>query len=240
MTFDEETIVAYADGECDAMTAKRIEKAMASDRILSDRIARQQALRNRLAAHYDPVVEDPVPDRLTTLLTASMESNVDTSFANRKADHDRKKVIRRGFGIAQWSAMAATLALGIVVGQFGLGLNGSPIAQHNDTLIASGALETALETQLASAQSDGNSYRIGLTFRSKADQICRSFDGKTVSGIACKANDHWRLENTIPGKATSEYRQASSSEINARAAVMMDDTPVDADTERKLMENGWK
>lgn len=240
MTFDEETIIAYVDGECDAVTARRIEKAMVTDSILADRIAREQALRSRLAAHYDPVAQEPVPDRLTALLTASIESNVDNSFAGRQAHGDRKRVSRQGFGIAQWGAMAATLALGIVVGQFGLGQNGGPIAQQNGTLIASGALENALEKQLASVQSDDASYRIGLTFRSQSDQICRSFDGESLAGIACKANDRWRLEDMIPGKATSGYRQASSSEINVRAATMMADAPVDADSERKLMENGWK
>jgi hypothetical protein len=240
MTFDEETIIAYVDGECDAVTARRIEKAMASDSILSDRIAREQALRSRLAAHYDPVAQEPVPDRLTALLTASIESNVDSSFAGRKADEERKKTTRRGFGIAQWGAMAATLALGIVLGQFGLGQNGGPIAQQDGTLIASGALETVLEKQLASVQNDDSSYRIGLTFRSPSDQICRSFDGESLAGIACKANDQWRLETMIPGKATSDYRQAASSEINALAAAMMADAPVDAAGERKLMENGWK
>lgn len=240
MTFNEETVIAYVDGECDAVTARRIEKAMATDGILADRIAREQALRSRLAAHYDPVAQEPVPDRLTALLTASIESNVDNSFAGRKADEDRKRAGRQGFGIAQWGAMAATLALGIVVGQFGLGQNGGPIAQQDGALIASGALENALEKQLASVQSDNASYRIGLTFRSQSDQICRSFDGESLAGIACKANDHWWLEDMIPGKATSGYRQASSSEINARAATMMADAPVDADSERKLMENGWK
>lgn len=240
MTFDEEKIIAYVDGECDAVTARRIEKAMATDGILADRIAREQVLRSRLAAHYNPVAQEPVPDRLTALLTASMENNVDNSFSERKVEEDRKTAVRQGFGIAQWGAMAATLALGIVVGQFGLGQNGGPIAQQDGALIASGALENALERQLASAQNDDSSYRIGLTFRSQSNQICRSFDGESLAGIACKANDHWQLEDMIPGKATGGYRQASSSEINARAAAMMADAPVDADSERKLMEKGWK
>ena len=240
MTFDDETIIAYVDGECDAVTARRIEKAMASDRILADRIAREQALKNRVMAHYDPVALDPVPDRLSALLTAAMESPVDTSLSERRADRDRNKNGRRSFGVAQWGAMAATLALGIVVGQFGLGQNGTPIAERDGTLIASGALETALETQLASTQGDDNSYRIGLTFRSKSDEICRSFDGKAVSGIACRGDDRWRLETALPGQATGPYRQASSGEINARAAAMMAGAPVDADTERELKESGWK
>ncbi|MEH6660957.1 MAG: anti-sigma factor [Parasphingorhabdus sp.] len=240
MTFDEETIIAYVDGECDAVTARRIEKAMATDSILAGRIAEEQALRSRLAAHYDPVAQEPVPDRLTALLTASMESNVDSSFAERKLYEDRKRASRRGFGLAQWGAMAATLMLGIVVGQFGFGQKGSLIAEQNGALIASGTLDTVLETQLASARGEDNSYRIGLTFRSQSGQICRSFDGEALAGIACKADDHWRLEKMIPGKATSDYRQAASSEINALAAEMMANAPVDADGERDLMDNGWQ
>jgi len=240
MTFNEEQIIAYVDGECDAVTARRIEKAMATDSALADRIAREQELKHRLSAHYDPVANEPVPDRLTALLTASMDNNVDNSFSGRIAEKDRNSKGRPAFGFAQWGAMAATLALGIVVGQFGPGQDGGPVAEQNGSLIASGALETTLEKQLASAESANGDYRIGLTFRSRADQICRSFDGEALAGIACKSQGQWRLEDMVPGTGTSGYRQASSSEINARAAAMMAGAPVDAEGERELMENGWK
>ena len=88
MSFDEATIMAYVDGECDAVTVKRIEKAMAADPVLAKQVEQAQALRNRLSAHYDPIAEEAVPDRLTAMLTAAASSNIDSSFTARKADRE--------------------------------------------------------------------------------------------------------------------------------------------------------
>lgn len=241
MTFDEATIMAYVDGECDAVTVKRIEKAMATDAGLAEQVGKARALRDKLAAFYAPVAEEAVPDRLTAMLTSAAATNVDSSFTARKTDQEHAKRQRRGMGVAQWGAMAATLALGVVVGQFGLADGSdSPFAQDGSALVASGPLANALEKQLASAQPDDSDYRIGLTFRAKTGNICRSFTGEAVSGIGCREGQQWKMVSTLPGGSESDYRQASSSAVNTIAADLMADAPVDAETERKLLESGWK
>ncbi len=241
MTFDQETIMAYVDGECDAVAAKRIENAMKSDVGLAQRVSREKSLREKLAVHYDPVVQEEIPDRLTALLTASATSNVDSSFTDRKAKQQHAQKQRSGIGFAQWGAMAATLAVGVAVGQFGLGgQSNAPFAQDGGTLIANGSLENALEKQLASAQTNESDFRIGLTFRAKSGNICRTFKGEAVSGIACREGQQWQMRSTLPGGPSGDYRQASSGEINAIVADMMTDGPVDADSERKLRDGGWK
>lgn len=241
MTFDEATIMAYVDGECDAVTVKRIEKAMAIDAGLAEQVGKARALRDKLAAFYAPVAEEAVPDRLTAMLTSAAATNVDSSFTARKTDQEHAKRQRRGMGVAQWGAMAATLALGVVVGQFGLADGSdSPFAQDGSALVASGPLANALEKQLASAQPDDSDYRIGLTFRAKTGNICRSFTGEAVSGIGCREGQQWKMVSTLPGGSESDYRQASSSAVNTIAADLMADAPVDAETERKLLESGWK
>jgi|TARA_R100001244_G_scaffold20643_8_gene21623 anti-sigma factor RsiW len=242
MTFDEQTVMAYVDGECDAVTRKRIEKAMVTDTALAGQIARERALRDKLAAHYAPVMSEEIPDRLAALLTAPARPDVDTSFASRQAQRVMAKEQRgRGFGVAQWGAMAATLALGIVVGQYGLdGGSNSLFVQQGSALVASGTLERTLDKQLASAQADDSAFRIGLTFRAKSGVICRSFTGEAVSGIGCREGQQWKMVNTLPGGGQNDYRQASSSAINAAAAELMEDAPMDADAERKSLETGWR
>lgn len=241
MTFDEQTIMAYVDGECDAVTVKRIEKAMVTDTGLAEQIGKARALRDRLAAHYAPVASEEIPDRLRALLTSAAAPNVDSSFTERKAEQEIAKRARRGMGVAQWGAMAATLALGIVVGQFGLGdASDAPFAQEGGALIASGALDNALEKQLASAQPADSDFRIGLTFRAKTGAICRSFTGEAVSGIGCREGQQWKMVSTLPGGVQSDYRQATSSAINAVAADLMAEAPADAETERRLRDTGWQ
>jgi len=240
MTFDDQTIMAYVDGECDAVTVRRIEKAMISDTDLTDRIGKARALRAIVAAHYAPVASEEIPDRLTAML-APAAPDVDTSFAARKAGREQAKQQRRSFGLAQWGAMAATLVLGVVVGQYGL--NGdpeSPFAQQGGALVASGPLENALDRQLASTQADDSDFRIGLTFRARTGAVCRSFTGEAVSGIGCREGQQWKMVSTLPGGIQGDYRQASSNAINAVAAELMVEGPMDADAERKSLESGWK
>lgn len=240
MIFDDRTIMAYVDGECDAVTVGRIEKAMTTDTDLADRVGKERALRDRLAAHYAPVASEDIPDRLTAMLAAA-SSDVDTSFAARKAGQEQAKQQRGAFGLAQWGAMAATLALGVIVGQYGLdGGPASPFAQQGGALVASGPLETALDKQLASAQPDDSDFRIGLTFRASTGAICRSFTGEAVSGIGCRDGQQWKMVSTLPGGVQRDYRQASSSTINAVAAELMVDGPMDAEAERRSLESGWK
>src|SRR5579862_1257434 len=64
MTFNEETLIAYADGELDAATRAALEAAAASDPQLAARIARHRALRARLQEAFAPVLAEPVPERL--------------------------------------------------------------------------------------------------------------------------------------------------------------------------------
>ena len=112
MTFDDEMIMAYVDGECDPVTIKRIEKAMEADAFLAEQVSKARALRVKLAAFYAPVAEEAVPDRLSAMLTSAATANVDHSFTARKADQIHAQRQGHGFGIVQWGAMAATLASG--------------------------------------------------------------------------------------------------------------------------------
>lgn len=231
MNFDPEIVMAYVDGEVDLVTAKRIEKAMETDAALAARVEAERALRAKLAAHFDPVAADPVPDRLTAML-----ASVDTSLSDRR----EAKVRRFGFGPAQWGAIAASLALGLLVGQFGMG-TGGPVASRDGTLVASGALDKALDTQLAATQPGDAPVRIGLTFKDGGGATCRTFEEAAVSGIACRSDDGWQLRQTLSGEAAkTDYRQAGSPEIAEAASRMMAGAPFDAAAEKAARESGWK
>lgn len=231
MNFDPEIVMAYVDGELDLVTAKRVEKAMETDAALASRVAAERALRAKLSAHFDPVAADAVPDRLTAML-----AGVDTSLSDRR----ERKQRRFGFGPAQWGAVAASLALGLFIGQTNIGKS-DPVASRGGALFASGNLETALDTQLASTQPRDAAIRIGLTFRDAQGAVCRSFDQAATSGIACRSGGGWRLRRTISGTVQgTDYRQAGSSEIGEAASRLMNGDPFDADAERAALQAGWK
>lgn len=68
MQIDDETLMAYADGQLPLMEAKRIEAAIAQDPVLASRVARFRAVRRALRTAYDDVIKEPVPEHLRALI----------------------------------------------------------------------------------------------------------------------------------------------------------------------------
>lgn len=232
MTIDPETLMAYADGELDDLAAKRVERAIAEDPTLARQIEAHRALTARLGAHFDPIVAEPVPDHL--------KAQIQTSVADFRAVKERRDCPRRAISSGNWAAMVATLVVGLLVGQ-AIDLNPPPVSGKGGALFAQGSLEKALDTQLASTQPRDAKTRIGLTFRDSSGAICRTFEARTLAGIACRVGDDWQLRQlmgTAPQQA--DYRQAGSAEILAAAEPMMADGPFDADVERAALRQGWR
>lgn len=230
MSFDPATIAAFVDGELDDLTARRVEQAAETDAALAAEIARHRALRNRLAAHFLPIADEPVPDRLRALLAD--DDRVDTSLAARR-DARRPR-----FAAMHWGAIAASLVLGLTIG-LRPWTPAADVAADRGALVASGALAHALDTRLASNQPHDAAIRIGLSFRDREGRYCRSFESAALDGIGCRDAGRWRLERTASGSGARDYRQAASGELMTAAAAMMAGDPLDAAAERAARDGGW-
>jgi len=224
MTFDRDIIMAYVDGELDLVTAKRIERAAEHDAALAKQIADQRALKARLAAHFDPVLGEVPPARLTSPLTAGA-----TQLA----------APRRRFAWPTMAAMAASLALGLVVGPQIFAPASGPLALRGETIVADGALAQALDTQLASTQTPSAEVRIGLTFQDKSGAVCRSFESAAISGIACREDGSWGLRQAKSGTARSTFRQAAADDLIEDIDAMRAGDIADSAIERTWQANGW-
>jgi hypothetical protein len=217
MTIDRETIGAYVDGELNEIERRRVEAALADNPVLSQQVEVERRLRTLLKARFDPIAEEPVPETL------------------EKAVRKGATVmpLRRRWAAPQWAAIAASLVLGLLLGH--------QLEPERDPLRASGDLASALETQLASAQPPNAPVRIGLTFKARDGAWCRTFEQKSLDGIACRDGGAWRLRQVVAGPAqVTEYRQAGSSAILAAAQDMAADAPLDAVGERAVVVSEWK
>lgn len=230
MSFDPETVAAFVDGELDDLTARRIEREAAGDPALAAEIARHHALKRQLTAHYAPIADEAVPDRLRALLVG--DAKVDSSLA------DRREMKRGRFAAMQWGAIAASLTLGLTLG-LRPWMPAADVTTENGTLVAAGPLAKALDGQLASNQPGDARIRIGLSFRDKQGRYCRSFESAAVDGISCRDEGRWALERTLRGQPSSEYRQASSGALASAVADMVDGEPLDAAAERTARDGGW-
>ena len=225
---DEAMLIALVDGELDEVNRRRVERAAAGDPALAERLAQHRRLRERLAGHYAPVAQEPVPDRLRSFLEAS-ETVVPMA-----------RPARRWGGWAMGGAIAASLLLGLGVGRFSGGQAG-PVGMKGGVMVAQGQLASALDSQLASAQ-DGAAIRIGLTFQRKGGGWCRSFDG-AMAGVACREDAGWQVQQMLPGAGQeTAYRQASSADARVMATVdaLIAGAPVDAAGEKTAVAKGWR
>lgn len=225
---DEAMLIALVDGELDDVTRRRVERAMAEDPALAERVAIHRRLRERLAGHYAPIAQEPLPEAMRALV------------------EDSARVVPLARPAPRWrgwvtgGAIAASLVLGLGLGRLSSG-EGGPIGVQNGVMIAQGGLAQALDTQLASAQGDG-AIRIGLTFQRKGGGWCRSFDG-ALAGVACRAGDGWQVQQALPGAGQAHgYRQASSADVRVMATVdaLIDGAPVDVAGEKAAKAKGWR
>ncbi len=238
MTIDRELLAAYIDGELDAVTAARITRDLTALPELAAEVAAQLRLRERLVAHYAPVLDEPIPASLTDVIEQSRKV-VDLSEV-RAGNAERRWISlpsRRYIG----PALAACLVLFLVIPRGG---SGDLVRTLDGQQYAAGALDAALTGQLAANQDLKADPRILLSFPAQDGALCRGFSGAKLAGIACREPRGWRLRMERPGNpaASADYRQAGTAEADILAAAqeMATDSPLDAEAERKAMARGWR
>jgi hypothetical protein len=230
MKVSEQEWMAYVDGELDATAAARVEAAMRADPELAALVATQQRLRARLQQAFAPVLEEPVPIRLSA--TAARAPR------------------RLPMLPPTWLAAAASLALGVLLASWWHGRVEGPLQLAGGNLVAGAGLADALDHQLA-AEGGGRPVAVGLSFRSRAGNYCRSFvlagqsfGPQSLAGLACHDAGSWRV--VALGEATprgGELRQASSSlppAVLAEVDARLQGEPLDAASERQARDASWR
>jgi negative regulator of sigma E activity len=239
MDVTREMLMAYADGELDELTARRVEKAIAEDPELAAQLEADEALRAKLRSHLEPAAEEDIPEAWMAMIAeAAEEDRKVVSLADVREKRQARGVPRWGAGVA----IAASLALGVMLGTQ-VSSGGSSLVEKDGMLLASAGLEQALDRQLASAQ-EGEEVRILASFQRDGGDYCRAFAGTAHSGIACREAAGWRLQRLLPGAEahSAQYRQAGSAEAELMAAAqdMAKGEPLDAAQEKAARDKGWQ
>ena len=227
MSVTREEIAAFADGQLDPAREAEIAALVEADPALAEQVRAHRALRERLGAHFAPILEAPLPERLTAPLT---EKPAVIDFAAARDKRERARVLPRWTWFAG-PALAASLALAVLLPRGG-----------GD--YAGGALASALDDQLVAAQDPGAPTRILLSFRDEGGTFCRAFAGEAQSGIACREDDGWRLRMTAAGVPAqqADYRLADNpaADVLERAQAMAAEGALDAGEERAAKARGWR
>ena len=221
MKFSDETLMAYADGELDAEMRTAIEREMAADPDIACRVAQHLSLARKIGAAFDPVLREAVPDRLKDAAAGSADATAPVvAGTSTVIDLSRLRTAKparaaRTWSWLQWSAIAASLVVGVLAGRIVLPERPpAQMAMDGDKFLARGALERALSTQLASTQAGDAPIRIGISFLSKSGEYCRTFAlANGLAGLGCKAGSDWHLEvlarSPAAAHSSSAYRMAA-------------------------------
>lgn len=246
MTFPDEVLMAYADDELDAPTRAAVEAAMASDPEIAQRIARHRALRSRVHSAFGPIAGEPVPTRLLEVIRSAPSGSRENNVVPL-----RRRPVQR-WTWPQWGAIAASLIVGVLAGRLVLVRSRAPdlIAFSGGRILANGVLADALSDQLAADQPAAAPVRIGVSFRSKSGEYCRTFTVRqpaALAGLACRAAQGWQVgvlahaESAAGG--SGDYRQAASSMPTAIVAAVGDriaGEPLDAHAESAARGRHWR
>lgn len=251
MTFSDDVLMAYADGELDLRTRAQVEDAMAADPQIARRVAAHQALRKTLSSGFDKVLDEPIPERLIAAARATSRVRSENRVVVPLRPRQARRVTLPNWAWPRWGALAASFVLGALVWHFGTDWYSSgPVMERNGQLLAAGALDKALSNQLASSQATQAPVQIGVSFRSKGGSYCRTFqlrEQTQLAGLACRDQDRWRLEALARSEAGagahSEFRPAASA-LPASIAQAVDQAiegePLDAKGEERARTDGWR
>lgn len=229
MTVSYEQLAAYADGELGEFETAQVRKAIAADPALAAQLAELEALKATLSAHFDPILAQPVPERLTAPIEAATKV-VDLGAARAARQRWFQRPVIR---YAALPALAASLVMVVFVGRGGD--NG-----------AAGYAETQLAAALdgtPSGQTAADGTQLLLSFRDASGSACRAYAAGAASGIACHDDRGWKVirTGTAGTKQGSEYQQAGSenTDIMAQAQELAADGAMDPQEEEAARKAGW-
>lgn len=180
MSIDPEHLMAYVDGQTDADETARIEAAIAADPLLRARAQGWRAQNQALRAAFDPILQEPVPQRLQDALAHDAQI---LAFAPK----------RRNWRVLSASliGLAAAALLGF---QLGAGQSNGLLRTGGGGAWAKGELARALEHQ-ASGQPGKGQVAIAFTVQDQNDAPCRAFrvHSQGLDGLACRQDAGWSV-----------------------------------------------
>lgn len=209
--FTDAQLVAFLDGtlEDEALIAA-IEAAINADPALAERaeaLAVGDDLAPALRDAFAPVLEAAVPDHLVAIVAAPARQaqvvDLATARAAKQALPTPANDAGSGWRWPQFAAMAASLALGVMIGGPLLTGGGGSAPAGDGLVLASADLDAMLDSAPSGQAVDLASLGTGevvLTFRNTDGQLCRQFtlegSGGTSDALACEggAQADWQIE----------------------------------------------
>ena len=255
--YDDETLMAFADGELDDAASAELAAAIAGDAALARRVELFRQTRRAAREGLEALSDAPVPDALRANIerlvaahdAGARQADVVSLDQRRDAGTDSPPPAARKVAAGFWPmAAAASVALvaGGVIGYLaapGSGGDGAGIRlvqlDRPDVLAALESVASGDERALP----DGGSFRAIASFRNQDDTFCREFeidaaDRSTTVAVACRDEAVWGVRFTVSAGSNAEgYAPASSMEaLDAYLDASGAGEPLSVDEETQALE----
>jgi len=252
----DELLTAYVNGKLDEASRARVEQAISQDARVAQRVAQQRALSGRLRNVFEGILREPAPRR--TVNGSRPEGPAGPAqiidLARVRAARARRPERRR---LSLPRRATAAIAVSLIAG-VGAGLvvqrllaSAAPVEYRDGGLIASGLLNRSLNEQVSGVTPTSTAVRVGQSFHAKTGGYCRIFtldNGHTLTGLACREPQHWRVLTLLSTEAAGSsgsaqlFRLSSSALPAALLAVVNERTSgeaLDAASESKARRSDW-
>lgn len=233
----DETVILFVDGCMDREALIAFEARLANDPVLAKRVEAHRWMAQQIVAAHGPP-EVAVDQSLIARLGLGDDNVIGIL--------DCRRSVARGGIIwtARISAIAASLVLGIFVGQAMLRPGTAMIANIGGRPTASGDLAYGLSNQLTG---ESGSVRIGVSFKT-GNGICRTFrTAQGVSGLGCREGTDWLVPvmatDGADHVAATEYRLASGDvapSVMAEVDRRIHGEPLSVAEEARMKATGWR
>lgn len=236
MKIPDELLSAFVNGELEGPERQRIELAIARDRRVAQRVAKQRALRSRLQDALDDVLRQPARQQRLPARKLIPGSAQIIDLARVRAERAQVKRHQRALKPPRLMLLAC-LAIGLTAG---IGLarlsTGDALTQYrNGVLTAAGSLARALNQQLSGQAAPGARIRVAGTYRARSGIYCRSFavsGPQALAGLACRNHEQWQLQTLLNNVVTP----SAVLELNKNLSV----TPLATAAEAQLRAHDWQ
>lgn len=248
---DDELLSAYLDGEIPRAEAVELERRLAREQVLSERLEALRAMNHAAAEAFRMFDERPMPKRVLELLG----ENETEGEADNVAPFRHLPRLGRFFQLPVVLAASIALAAGLWLGGLSGKREAPDGAAYKQHIPEGSALHAAFD-RVASGEviELGGDRRAAplLTFRSDSGAWCRQVritgGAAPADTLACRRNGAWAVELVTFGPATrapgeAPYGQASGGGTPAMRAALDDligrEPPLGRAEEADVIGQGW-
>jgi len=239
--FDDETLMAFADGELDEATAARLEAAMEEDETLAIRFSEFLETRIAVATAMKPLIHEPVPDALL----ASVKRMAENARSSETTDNIvalRQQSIKSRPARQAWLMPIAASLVAVVtgVGGFMLGREIGLAAPAGSDAALAALLDRETSGRDLALGPDGNTLQVVSSFRDEHGDLCREYElkrqGESTISISCRKSGVWITRLALSAPRAEGYTPASAQEtIDAYLASIHAGAPMTAEEERAAL-----